>query len=144
MNDGATAQRRFDYNIHINRISNVNVLVNEPIYNGRFDNNGVLRLPKRQGKVLALVDPYGGKFNKKGVIFHWAKPFTNKGVTIPISSGAYGKTKFTLPPFKVSKLSGGNIHAKPVPEPLTIIGTGFALGFGVLFKKKKGLSRDTN
>ncbi|MGB3641917.1 MAG: PEP-CTERM sorting domain-containing protein [Rivularia sp. (in: cyanobacteria)] len=31
-----------------------------------------------------------------------------------------------------------DIDAEPVPEPITLLGTGAALGFGVLLKKKKG------
>ena len=31
-----------------------------------------------------------------------------------------------------------DIEAEPVPEPITLLGTGAALGFGILMKKKKG------
>lgn len=31
-----------------------------------------------------------------------------------------------------------DIDAEPVPEPITLLGTGAALGFGILMKKKKG------
>lgn len=34
-----------------------------------------------------------------------------------------------------SALSVENVNVKPVPEPMTILGTGVALGFGFLFKK---------
>ena len=31
-----------------------------------------------------------------------------------------------------------DVNAQPVPEPLTILGSGLAMGFGILFKRKLG------
>ena len=55
--------------------------------------------------------------------------FTDDSISVAFAN-------ITNPP-QVSAFSF-DIDAEPVPEPITLLGTGAALGFGVLLKKKKG------
>lgn len=54
--------------------------------------------------------------------------FTNNSIAVDIPS-----LTFTSP----SETFSFDIDAEPVPEPITLLGTGAALGFGILMKKKK-------
>lgn len=43
------------------------------------------------------------------------------------------------------RFNGNNfgVSAKPIPEPLTILGTTIALGFGAMFKRKNTFKKET-
>lgn len=54
--------------------------------------------------------------------------FSNDSISVDFAN-------FTNPP--QTRSFSFDIDAEPVPEPITLLGTGAALGFGILMKKKK-------
>lgn len=57
--------------------------------------------------------------------------FTDDSITVDIAT-------YSVPPSNAVQTFSFDIDAEPVPEPITLLGTGAALGFGILMKKKKG------
>jgi hypothetical protein len=58
------------------------------------------------------------------------------GTTFPVIANSFEVFSQSPENNQLRTLQGGIITAYPIPEPLTILGTGLALGFGGLFKSK--------
>lgn len=71
-----------------------------------------------------------GIFDKETGMQNYQYTFNNAG-TYTVALGLVDIDDFAV----TSALSVNNVDLEPVPEPLTIFGTGVALGFGFLFKK---------
>ena len=134
--DGGTATGSFGFDADTNDYSDINITVEGPAFDGNSLNftDDVVVLGDNEG--LGLINL---ELPVPAVGFFWDTPLTNAGGTIDIAFGSYG-TIFNLLSSDPVFLTSGSVTAQPIPEPLTLLATGVALGFGGLFKKKMSLN----
>jgi hypothetical protein len=140
--DGGTATGTFDYDADTDTLNNLDIEVTGPA----FEFSGLGSSITFTDSSFSFAGPGGGllaaepSFPFPFVGLQFETPLTNAGGEIDITLGSYG-TLLTF--LNGPALESGTVASKPteeIPEPLTILGTGLALGFGGLFKKKMSLS----
>ncbi len=138
--DGGQAVGSFNYDANTNTLSNWNISVS----GGNESTFPPLTYAPSNSETDIFDNVYLFGLNDdslREIRFEPISSLTNAGGTIPFNPASiFASECYNCSPFRA--FVSGSLTAKAVPEPLTILGVGTAIGFGSYFKRE--LSKKQN